>query len=244
MKETLAVLVAAQRLDERLLVLQRRLASLPAELAERRARAAALEAGAEALESERKNALLRAQSLETDVRQHEQRVRKIEQQLLELRDAGAAAVMRHEAQELRDKISRAEEEALALLERGEALVAEREQARAAAKAYAGELAEFAAAVAADQAELGAQQAALSAERETWLARVPGEPAETYQRLIKARKGVALAPLRGNSCGACGMLVPPNDRVRVLAMAELCLCRSCGRIQVTAELWGEGQPAAG
>ncbi|TAH36329.1 MAG: hypothetical protein EYC70_11010 [Planctomycetota bacterium] len=237
MKEVLALLVQVQRLDERLSALQRRLDSLPVELAEHAARSQALDAEAQALESQRRAALVQAQALETDVRTHEKRLQKVESQARELRDAGAVQVFQHEAQELRDKISRAEEEALALIERAENLVPERDQAGARARAAAAALEQFRAAVAADQAELGAQREALAREHDALLARLPEETATLYAQLARGtRKGHALSPLRGSSCGACGMVMPPNDRLRVQAMSEVARCRSCGRILVAPELW--------
>ncbi len=93
------------------MVLRRRLESLPVELGEQETRYSVLEAEAEKHLVERKRALSWAQSLENDVRDWEARVEKLEQQIRILRDAGAAQVARHEAEQHRGEIAKAEEKA-------------------------------------------------------------------------------------------------------------------------------------
>lgn len=240
-RDSLAFLVQLQHLDDRLAALERRLGSLPAELQERGARAAALAAAAEDLERQRKGALLRAQELENDVRDHEARLRKLEAQGRQMRDAGALVILQHEAQELRDRIAKEEEEGLLLLERAEELVPERDRAQARAREAAAELDQFRSAVAADEEQLAAERSVQQSARAALLRQLPEEARELYEKLLQARRGKAVAPLRGESCSGCGMVVPPNDRLRVLAMHEVACCRSCSRILVTAELWAP-QPA--
>lgn len=242
MKEILAALVEAQRLDERLAVLRRRLESLPAELGERDSRQAVREAEAEALEGKRRAALLRARELESEVRGLEERVTTLERKARGLRDAGAVQVAEHEAQELRDRISRGQDEEFRLLEDADRLQAEGARARAELVESLAELTRFRASVEADVAELRAQVAELEAERDSLLARVPSSTAEVYRKLLPARNGRAVCALKGTSCGGCGMVVPPNDRVGVVGCAKLVRCRSCMRIMVAPEIWSAQSPA--
>ncbi len=240
MKHVLARLVQLQRLDERRAILKRRLDSLPVELRERKSRQAVLEAAAEARRTERKSSLARVEELELDVRQHELRIQKLEAQTREARDAGALQIAQHELQQHREKISKEEDEALALLERANALVAEVEKDRLKVLEAAEELKQFARTVAEDQTALQAEMEVLGKEREALAEALPFEARGVYDKLYPVRKGRPVAPLKGDSCGGCGMVVPPNDRMKVSACNSLTRCSSCTRILVAGDLWS---PAA-
>ncbi|MBC8330103.1 MAG: hypothetical protein H8E31_15295 [Planctomycetes bacterium] len=243
MKETLAALVGVQRLDERLTVLRRRLESLPAELGERESAQSVLEAGNEALDGRRKTALVRSHEIETEVRTAEARIASLEQKSRSLRDAGAVQVAQHEAQELRDKISRLQDEELRLLEDADRLAAEIELGRVRAEESGAELVSFRQTVEADVAELRAKVEELDADRRQRLAKLPSGPVEVYEQMLEKRLGRAVCALKGSSCGGCGMMVPPNDRVGVGTSSKLVRCRSCLRIMVPAELWAPQDAAA-
>ena len=236
MKEAIAALVQVQQLDERLAVLHRRLESLPEELAEREAHQSAQAAEADSVEGQRKAALARSRDLENEVRKHEERVAKLTDQINNTRDAGAVQVAQHEVQELRDRIASSEEEAIRLLENAERLVETREEARSRAQSAADDLELFRKTVSEDQAELEREIGELQTDRDRAVAKVPKNVAEVYEKLRPARKGRALAPLKGQSCGGCGMVVPPNDRIRVSAQSSMVRCRSCTRILVPVEAW--------
>ncbi len=243
MRELLLSLVQAQRLDERLATLRRRARSLPEELTEREAAHAALEAEAEALENERRSSLARARELENEARSHEQRIERLEEQARNLRDAGAVEVAQHEAEELRDRVATLENEALALLERAEELAAERDRSQEKVEASAQELALFRRTVASDEESLQAEILDLERRREEVLGPATGRLRDLYEKLLPSRKGRALAPLRGDSCGGCGMVVPPNDRIGVRRALEVVQCRSCARILVHPDLWSEAAEGA-
>ncbi|HEX9794372.1 MAG TPA: C4-type zinc ribbon domain-containing protein [Planctomycetota bacterium] len=236
MKADLERLVQVQRADERLAVLQRRLDSIPAERGERESRQSVLEAAAEAIETERKEALSRSRELENEASTWQTRLAKIEDQINNTRDAGSIQIAEREAQELRDRISAAEEEALRLLEHAEVVIEKRDQARAAALDSAAELALFKRTLEQDEADLRADFESEKARRTELVSGVARATRETYEKLLPARKGRALSPLRGESCGGCGMVVPPNDRLRVNGATAVTRCRSCSRILVPAEIW--------
>ncbi len=78
MDSNLSQLILAQLLDKRLVVLQRRLDSLPVELTEREASFAALQAEADEVIAERKASLARSNDLENQVRTRDERIAKLE----------------------------------------------------------------------------------------------------------------------------------------------------------------------
>lgn len=236
MKETLSTLLATQKFDERIAVLSRRLESLPSELGERETRYSVLEAEAEGFFVDQKKALSWAQSLENDVRDWEARVEKLEQQIRTLRDAGAAQVAQHEAEQHRGEIAKAEEKALGLLERAEALADKGIIAREGLSPELEELEMFRKTVAEDEIQLQEEIAYLQKERASLFQKAQRAGRDLYEKLMPSRKGKPMAALRGDSCGGCGMSVAPNDRLKVAKMASIATCRSCSRILVPEELW--------
>ena len=51
----------------------------------------------------------------------------------------------------------------------------------------------------------------------------------YDRLRQSKGGRAIARLKNNGCGVCGMQIPSGLRSRVEENAELVFCLDCGRI---------------
>lgn len=235
-KNDFVQLVVSQRMDQRIAVLEKRLADLPVELAEREARHSVMEAEAGAFEGDRKKALMKAQDLENDIRDFESRISKLELQKNTLRDAGAIAIAQHEQEEHRTQLMKAEEDALVLLEKAEGLVPQHAEALERISEDAVELAKFREVVAQDSAELEAEIAVLRSKRDERFCDIPKPAQGAYEELAPSRSGRPTAPLRGESCGGCGMMIPPNDRVKVLAADALIPCRGCQRILVTQELW--------
>jgi hypothetical protein len=239
-ESTLARLVHAQRLEERLVVLNRRADGLPVELSERTAQLRALEAEADQAEGERKAALVRAQELETDVKQRELRVAKLEKQALEARDPSSVRVAQHEAAELRAQNATAQDQALALLERAETSERKRDELRARLVQARADHEQFAGMVQADLTALKAEIAGLAARRDEALAEVEPAARDHFHALGRRSPGRVVAALKGDSCGGCGTRLTPNDVVKVKAKTALSRCPSCARFLVPAESWAQAE----
>ncbi|MBI5651706.1 MAG: hypothetical protein HZC40_14875 [Chloroflexi bacterium] len=81
----------------------------------------------------------------------------------------------------------------------------------------------------ERAELFARENDLSAAREQTRAVLDAESLAMYDRLRQAKAGRAVASIKQNACGACGVTVPTGLASRVRAGEELVVCPSCGRI---------------
>ena len=244
MRATLDSLIRVQQMDKRLIVLRRRLESLPAELGERESHYAAVEAEAAQAEGDRKAALSRAQDLENDVRDREARIAKFEKQALEARDPSTVQVARHESNRLREEVSRLQEEALQMLDAGEAAETRRDEVRARVADALEELTLFRANVARDQAEVGGEAARLEAERKAEFDGVEMSARQVFEQISARHPGRAVVPLRGDNCGGCGTRIVPNDAVRVRGLSTLVRCHSCQRVLVPQEVWAAAEePAA-
>ena len=236
MEANLSQLILAQLIDKRLVVLQRRLASLPVELTEREAGFAALQAEADEVAAERKASLARANDLENQVRTREERIAKLEKLALESVDPSSAQVARHEAEGLRNANSNDQEEELELLERADVLAEKRTELAAKTTQTEADLVAFRANVEQDGKDLQAESEQLTTQRGTFVNAVPSPVKQAFEVLSAKHPGKAVVPLKGDSCGGCGSRLVPNDRVRVQAAKGLIRCPACTRILVTQELW--------
>lgn len=242
-EQQLASLVQAQKLEERLVVLRRRADGLPIELSERTAQVNALAAETDQAEGERKIALTRAQDLENDVRQRETRIEKLERQSREARDPSSLRVAQHEAAELRSQNATSQDQALTLLDQGEALERKRDELRVRLQAAREDLVRFRGMVEADAFSLAAEIKELAAKRDAALADVDPAVREHFHLVAKRNPGRAVAPLKGDSCGGCGTRLTPNDAVRVRSKTAASRCPSCVRLLVSQEIWAAAEESA-
>jgi hypothetical protein len=86
-------------------------------------------------------------------------------------------------------------------------------------------------------------AALTAEREQAVTHVPADLLDVYARIARKHHGTAVAALRNESCGLCGMQVRPHvvQEMRRSAGEEVFRCEGCTRILYHVE--PAGAPAA-
>ncbi len=77
--------------------------------------------------------------------------------------------------------------------------------------------------------LAARLEGLAAEREATKATLDGDALRTYERLRQTKAGKAVATIRNNACGVCGVTVPTGLVQRVHTGSELVFCSGCGRI---------------
>jgi hypothetical protein len=231
MQEVLAALLRLQELDQHIFRAQAELKRLPAERTQRKAE---LDRRVQKLADARAEAQklrVRIKEFEDSSTVQRQRMRKVENEAASARqDMALLVAFQHEIRTLKREINNSEEQGLQLVEQVETLerdAAAQEQVQASEQQL---FAEFDANV---QRELAAAQKrldALGAERKKRLTgTIPPDALTTYNRLLGAREGQALAELDGKACQACFMDVPANVVVRVQRGSELVPCPGCSRI---------------
>lgn len=74
-----------------------------------------------------------------------------------------------------------------------------------------------------------EQAELTAERDQLAAAISDSILPLYQRLMKTKDGLAVAPMHDGKCGGCHMKLIASTVVAVQTGKELARCEDCGRI---------------
>lgn len=76
-----------------------------------------------------------------------------------------------------------------------------------------------------------EEAHLQKNREKILSEIDKRYQWQYERIRKAKDGIAVVSVKKNSCGGCFSALPPQKIVEVREMSRLFTCEYCGRILV-------------
>ena len=73
---------------------------------------------------------------------------------------------------------------------------------------------------------------VTTERQLLVQNAPQEILPLYDRLMKAKDGIAIAPLRDGKCEGCHMKLIASTVIKVQGAKEIVQCEECGRILYT------------
>jgi predicted nucleic acid-binding Zn-ribbon protein len=230
-------LLELQELDRRLDALnaERRslLAGEPWKELERQTRV--LRQRVEALEARRAELERRQRLADLDRQGAEEERRRLEQRLYggQVRNPRDLEGLQRNIEGVAARVSQLETEILEAMEELDRVAAELRDARErlghAEALLTRRRSEGAARLAAAESELRQT----TRRREEGAARVPPALLREYERVRARTGGVAVAPVAGDTCGACGVGVSPLVRSRLRRGEGIVTCENCGRILVLA-----------
>jgi len=202
-------LIELQAVDFRLIGIRDRLAQFPKRLAEVEGHVTA----AKHKVAVAKESLLTGQkerkTYEMDVDQWKERAKKYRGQSGEVKSNEAYKALLHEIQNAEDEISKAEDRLLERMVSGEEYDRQVKAAEAAVKEIEAVASKERHTI---QAEYNAAQKELTAAeaaRAATVAAVPEDLIDHYERIAKRHGGIALAEIRGEGCGQCGVHIRPH-----------------------------------
>jgi hypothetical protein len=197
-----------------------------------------LNAELKAREEDVKRLKVEQHGLETDIEQMQQQIAKYDTQLLGVKKNEEYQALLHEIDGLKKQVSQKEERILELMEsieKAQALLAEERER------IGRELAEIdrqCKEIDAELAEAVAEREELEAGRDALVAQADPALLRKYERIRKSKPdGVALVPLRGETCSGCNMSVLPQAVNEVLG-GEVLACNHCGRLLYDKGVVGE------
>jgi predicted nucleic acid-binding Zn-ribbon protein len=79
------------------------------------------------------------------------------------------------------------------------------------------------------------------EREKLVVRIQKADLQMYERIRKAKGGLAVVAVKRNACGGCYNRVPPQRVLELRKNSRMTTCERCGRILVSVELAGDTSP---
>ena len=159
------------------------------------------------------------------------RVRKYRDQTSQVKTNEAYKALQHEVQMAEDEIAKAEDRLLEQMVAGEEYDRRIKKAEAALKDVEAEVRVQRATIEENKTAAEKSLAEFTAERAAVVAEIPENLLDHYERIARKHNGVALAEVRDEKCGACGMRVRPHvfQEMRRLGSDEMFHCETCTRI---------------
>ena len=182
-----------------------------------------------AAEEELKNIQVRQKNLEMDLGSKEEKVKKLQGQLYSLKSNKEYQAMELEIKGLKADDSLLEEEILKTFDAVEAAKAkvqkEKEFLLTEEKKYKAQLEVL------NQRATEIQSAiqVFEEKRKVFVPNIDPKILPQYERLLKSREGLAIAPIRNNSCGGCNIGLPPQVVNEARMQEKFLTCESCARM---------------
>jgi hypothetical protein len=73
------------------------------------------------------------------------------------------------------------------------------------------------------------------QRQKVVARIAKPDLAAYERIRRAKRGMAVVPVKKGACGGCFNRVPPQKLLELRQNDRLYTCERCGRIIVSDEI---------
>ncbi|MFZ0389394.1 MAG: C4-type zinc ribbon domain-containing protein [Calditrichia bacterium] len=236
MKKLVGQLVALQDIDSRYDILQLQKGDLPmmieqaeSDLQDKKERKSEMEEKVTKGEADRR-------MFQTEIEASKDKLKKYEDQLYKVQtnkeyDAISLEIdtKKMEVGELENKILQSLEEEEELKSSIEEVQREIGNLEEQLKGYHRELADI-------MHQTATEEKRLQGEREKILKDLDKRYIRQYERIRKAKDGLAVVPIKKGSCGGCFSSIPPQRIVEIREMNRLNTCEHCGRIVA----WVEGE----
>jgi len=225
----LKILIDLQGVDTRIAAHEAEAARLPKEIAAIHADIEAakkdVEAGKARLDATKKDQRTREKDLEVVQAKRS----KTEGRLYEVKTNKEYYAVLAEIEEIKQEKGRVEEEILVLMESQERLTADIKDAEGRFKTRETQGKQEEVALQEKLRAVEADLALVRTERAELAGQLPIPVLADYDKLLKARGGLALAQvMKPNLCGGCRMTVTPQRLQELRAQSALLPCESCGR----------------
>ena len=229
MDGNLQTLINLQAVDTRIAGLEADAARLPREIA-------AIHAAVEDAKKNAEQAKARLDAARKDQRAKEKDLEvvqgkraKNEARLYEVKTNKEYSAVLIEIEEIKQEKARMEEEVLVLMEAQERLTSDIREAEARFKQRESEGRSQEATLTEQLRGIEADLAGVRTERKELASKLPRNILADYDRILRARAGLALVPVtKPNFCGACRMTITPQRLQELRAQSSLIPCESCGR----------------
>lgn len=226
--EVRALLILQDR-DRRLTALTKELEKLPLEEARAKTKLAGDETAVATAREGLRKAELQVKKIELDAETRRTTIKRLKLQQFETRKNDEFQALGHEVtryeKEL-DDFETHELEAMEEVDRVRAILTAAEAAHGRTRVL---ISEDLAALADRRERLQADLAEATAERAAQAASAPADLIPLYERLMRTKADMAVAPLREGRCGGCHMKLIPSTAIKVQSETELTRCEDCGRI---------------
>ncbi len=229
MEDQLRILAQMQKLDDQIGKLKQLQQELPKELNELIENVDQATANLLMSETERAELAKKQRAIESDIKQHNEQIKKYATQLSEIKTNKEYKALNSEITYLKEKISECELQELELIdleteqkkhvEKDKAALDTAEKAK---RAREGELRQ-------KIDSLETEIELIRAQRNELAHTLPQAIVKRYGHMIKNKSNCAVVYLTNGACGGCGYVIRPQVRIEMQVRSKINYCESCGRI---------------
>jgi hypothetical protein len=229
MLEDVRALLVLQDRDRRLLALAKDLEKLPQDEARAQGKLSADNKAVQEAHDALVECELQLKRIELDVGARKTTIQRLKVQQFETRKNDEYQAIGNEVIRYEKEVDALETKELELMEQIDQLRAAHKEAEAKRAKTQVLVDEDIASIRQRAERIKQDQAELSTERDQLAAAIPESILPLYQRLMKTKAGLAVAPMQDGKCGGCHMKLIASTVVAVQTGKDLARCEDCGRI---------------
>ncbi len=166
---------------------------------------------------------------EIDLETKEGNVKKYQTQLYQVKTNKEYQSLQKEIETLKADNSVLEEEILQMMDEVDQKKREVSRLRQSLEAEEAELKQQEKRIAEEVIAIERELKSLKESREEIIPELERKLFEQYDRILAAKGGLALVPVRGDGCGGCNMNLPPQRINEVRLQEKWVMCENCSRI---------------
>ena len=222
-------LIRLQAIETQTADARKRIADAPAEIATLDAKLTAAREAVAAAKQASADSQTARRTIEKDLAAVQERLSKYKEQLMEVKTNAEYHAMQHQIAAANEEVAKYEERILVNMLEADELTAALKSAEAKLKADEGTIAKERAAI---QAEVAASQQVLGESAKARDALVPtiSRPhLELFERVFKARQGIAVATALDGHCTICHVRLRPQVYNTILRNDDIVQCDHCQRV---------------
>jgi len=229
MQDEVRALLILQDRDRRLLALAKDLEKLPQDEARARTKLASDEAAVAKAHQALMDCELRVKKIELDAETRRTTIKRLKLQQFETRKNDEFQALGHEITRYEKDLDDFETKELEAMEEVDGFRKALKTAEAALTQTRKLVEEDLAVIKERHQRMGESKTEVTAERAKLLLNVPEDIIPLYNRLMKSKDGLAIAPLRDGKCEGCHMKLIASTVMKVQTAKEIAQCEDCGRI---------------
>lgn len=227
--EQIKILAELQKIDVQIYGLKKELEAHPAIQKKADEDFERKKSSLKAAEAKLKDAQVRQKEKENDLLSKEEKIKKLQSQLYQLKTNKEYSAMELEIKGLKADNSLLEEEILKMFDAVEGAKAEVAAEKAKLSSEETKHKEASDVLKKEEERIRAAVAEFDEKRKSYLPNIEPKLLSQYEKLLKSREGLALAPVKNNSCGGCHLGLPPQVINEIQMHDKLIVCESCARI---------------
>lgn len=235
MKTKLEYLYTLQLVDTELDTLQEQKGDLPFEVQALEAELAAMRGRHDTVEKAMRQAFSMRDNADSEIVTLREKLEKFKGQQFAVRSNREYDALTREMDSATEAVARLEKEMTQLETQATTSRTELEELKGKVEVIEKQLAEKQAALAEVSKLTEEEELQHQHEREKALARISKQDLAAYERIRKAKKGMAVVPILKGACGGCYNRLPPQKLLELRTNDRMYACERCGRIIVSDEV---------